>query len=421
MEDYHQYYLVALGQNPNVNGPWFAGVCEGLRKLGPIQSVTIRNTWDKIYDDDLEARSVSSEAEMDTSGEAYHDTSDGDEDSKNEDENDQWEDCNGSDTDTYSPLADTPGLRMDGTRLVGSPSARAWRPTWLNPSYRMKHFDDRENACSVYWEEWQNVQYDFTLVVHMLENARIQPEAFRVPGNKDESQSLSPRLLKCLDAQRTFDEPFLYLAGHLQELHLSIASYDQYPAQRLVPDLSLLRVFLKRAKSLVSLSIILSTANNFVSEEIILYKSSNVFPTLVELELHGLRALSIVGLRISYSDLIGLLFLKLPNLESLRLSSIALVGGKWENVVEGLRQRKHMKKCVLKSPLSYEDLYDIYPPGLFNNALEDQVLSVNSNYIVYGGRHPSLQRDEVDSASLKYLESLDQELNKIHKAFGQQA
>ncbi|KAL8880020.1 MAG: hypothetical protein Q9192_008108 [Flavoplaca navasiana] len=74
MEDYHQYCLVALEQDPNVNGPWFAGVCEGLRKLGPVQSVTIRNTWDKIYDDDLEARSVFSEAEMDTKGEAHHDT-----------------------------------------------------------------------------------------------------------------------------------------------------------------------------------------------------------------------------------------------------------------------------------------------------------------------------------------------------------
>ncbi|KAL8983642.1 MAG: hypothetical protein Q9205_002178 [Flavoplaca limonia] len=139
-----------------------------------------------------------------------------------------------------------------------------------------------------------------------------------------------------------------------------------------------------------------------------------------ELELHGLSALSIVGLRMSYRDLVGVLFLKLPNLDSLSLSYVELMeGGIWENVVEGLRQRKHMKKCALKSPLSYGHPYDTYPPGLFNNALEDVVLSVNSDYIVYGGRHPSLQRDEVDSASLKYLESLDQALNKIHKAFSQ--
>ncbi|KAL8880279.1 MAG: hypothetical protein Q9198_002283 [Flavoplaca austrocitrina] len=306
MEDYHQYYLVALG-----------------------------------------------EAEMDTKDEDHHDTSDGDEDNENKDENDEWEDWNSSDTDTYSPLADAPGLRMDGTHLVGSPPARAWRPTWLNPPYRTKHFHDRENVCSVYWEEWHNVQHDFALIVQMLKKARIQPKAFRVPGNKNESQSLSAQLLKCLDAHKSFDEPFLYLAGHLQELHLSIASYDQTPAQRLVPELSLLRAFLKGAKSLVSLSLILSTENNINSEEIVLYKSSNVFPTLVELELHGLSALSIVGLRISYSDLVGLLFLKLPNLESLSLSYIELVeGGIMENVVEGLRQRKHMKKCVLKSPLS---------------------------------------------------------------------
>ncbi|KAL8845017.1 MAG: hypothetical protein Q9176_000689 [Flavoplaca citrina] len=139
-----------------------------------------------------------------------------------------------------------------------------------------------------------------------------------------------------------------------------------------------------------------------------------------KLELHGLSALSIVGLRMSYRDLVGVLFLKLPNLDSLSLSYVELMeGGIWENVVEGLRQRKHMKKCALKSPLSYGHPYDTYPPGLFNNALEDVVLSVNSDYIVYGGRHPSLQRDEVDSASLKYLESLDQALNKIHKAFSQ--
>ncbi|KAL9619491.1 MAG: hypothetical protein Q9204_008295 [Flavoplaca sp. TL-2023a] len=296
MEDYYQYCLVALGHDPSVNDPWFAGVCEGLRELGPVQS-------DKIYDDDLDVRSVSSEAEMDTEDEARHDTSDSDEDNENEDENDEWEDWGSSDTDTYSPLADAPDLRMDGTRLVGSPSAREWRPTWLNPPYRMKDFHDSENLCSVYWEEWHNVQHDFPLIVQMLRNARIQPKAVRVPGNKDESQSLSAQLLKCLDAHKSFDEPILYLAGYSQELHLSIASYDQTPTPRLVPDLSLLRAFIKHAKSLVSLSLILSTENNINSEEVVLYKFSNVFPTLVELELHGLSALSIVGLGISYSDL----------------------------------------------------------------------------------------------------------------------
>lgn len=170
----------------------------------------------------------------------------------------------------------------------------------------------------------------------------------------------------------------------------------------------------------MSLSLILSTKNEISSlERIVHYRFTDVFPALVGLELNNLSALGIVGLRISYSDLLGLLFPKLPNLESLFLAYIELVGGgKWEYVVEGLRQRKHIKKCVLMSPLRYGNPYSTYPNRLIDNTSANDILSVNSDYIVHGGRHPALQDDEVDGASLKYLGSLDQELKKIYKSLG---
>lgn len=188
MEDYHQYCLVARAQDPNFNGPWFAGVCEGLRKLGPVQSVTIRNTWDMIYDDDMDARSAASEAETDTNDGGNFDTSENHQDI----EDDEWEDCQSNDSCTDNLLADVPGLRLDGTRLVGSLSARAWRPTWLNPSYTVEHFHDRENVYSVYWEGWHNFQQDFALVVRMLKMARIQPDAFRIPETKTSLRAFQP-------------------------------------------------------------------------------------------------------------------------------------------------------------------------------------------------------------------------------------
>ncbi|KAL8994826.1 MAG: hypothetical protein Q9169_005302 [Polycauliona sp. 2 TL-2023] len=418
METYRQYSLVAQARGTNHDGSWFAGVCDGLRKLGPIRSVTIRNTWDMVYDDDT--WSESSDGSLDTREVLLTGVEDDDQCMDNTE--DQWEDCSSNDELSETMLPDHAGLRSDGTRLVGSPLARAWPPTWLNPPYMTEHFFNRENVCGVSHDEWYRLHREFALTIQLLESAKIQPLAFRVTGNTDESELLSANALECLDTKKASEDPFLSLASNLKELNLSLA---EWTASRRIPDLRLLRAFIQRAVSLVSLSLVLSTGSGYdvsgddstgEDEDMAVYEFTNIFPTLAKLELSKLSQLRFFGLRISYRDLVGLLFLKLPSLEMVWLSQIDLIkGGKWENIVEGLRHLSHIKYCCLESPLTYA-LRDTY---LDNSLLGANIfLLANSRYIKYGGRHPALKKDEPDSASLKYLESLNQEFNKVRKALG---
>ncbi|KAL8751772.1 MAG: hypothetical protein Q9199_006195 [Rusavskia elegans] len=420
IEDYRQQKQIALAQETNIDSPWFAGVCEGLRKLGPIQSVTIRNTWDMINDDDT--RSDTSECASETAGDIQPVT-------KEDDQNmeimeDEWEDCGSSDASTgHTVVKDIPGgLRCDGTRLVGSPLARAWPPTWLNPPTDEAILAHREKICGLSYDEWYSIRQDFLLVTQMLKSANKQPLVFGVPGNSDHSESLSPHALKTLDAETVQDSPFLYLAGNLKTLHLSIAWLEENVTRQLVPTFPLLKAFLQRAKSLASLTLLLPIetwedrgSDDSDDEGYSLYKFTEVFPTLGGFASSNLSTLHVSGLEITYRDLVGLLFLKLSNLKSLELSYIQLVsGGHWENIIEGLRQIRQLDRCSLSPSLLYPN-FQAYT-NQFSYVPEEDFLNANSNYILHGGRHPNLKEHEVDSASLKYLESLNQELDKVKSA-----
>ncbi|KAL8670326.1 MAG: hypothetical protein Q9168_005126 [Polycauliona sp. 1 TL-2023] len=402
MQSYRQHLAVAKSQATNVDGAWFTGTCEGLRKLGPIRSVTIRNSWDMVHEDDTWCDF--DEGSVDAGDDAHPDT-DLDEQQDMDNMEDQWEDCSSNDASSDFMTSESPGLRCDGTRLVGSPLARACPPTWLSPPSTSKQLSDRESICGVDWEAWNSVDQEFALLTQILKSAKLQPYAFRVLGNLDGSERLSANALGCLDVNEFPDSPFLCLASNLKEFHLSLSVFEGSAALRPVPDLSLLKSFIERAKSLVSLKLLMpskcvGSALEETFEDQLSFDFTNVFPTLIQMDLSNLNTLGLVGLRISYRDLIGLLFLKLPNLQNLHLLKVKLVnGGDWENIVEGLRHR-HMRTCDLI--VSYSGSRQL-------------LLKANSDYIVHGGRHPALKGDEADSASLKYLESLKQELDGIQK------
>lgn len=421
IEDFRQQKQIALARETNIDSLWFAGVCEGLRKLGPIQSVNIRNTWNMIYDEDI--RSDTSECASETGDDICPGFNEDDQDME-----DQWEDCGSSDASTVDVVStDIPGgLQCDGTRLVGSPLARAWPPTWLNPPSNEYHLSQREKICGLPYDEWYSIRQEFVLVTQMLKSADKQPMIFRVPGNSDSSESLSPHALKSLDTETLLDSPFLYLATNLKTLHLSIAWLEEDVTRQLVPTLSLLKAFIKRAKGLASLTLILPietwddrNSDDSDNEGYSFYKFTETFPTLGGFELSNLSSLEFCGLEITYRDLVGLLFLKLSNLKSLDFSYIQLVnGGHWENIIEGLRQLRQLDKCSLGPSLLYPN-FQTYP-GQSKPSPKD-FLNASSNYILHGGRHPNLKEHEVDSASLKYLESLNEELDKVKPAFGVKA
>ena len=369
IEDLRQQNQIALAQETLVDSAWFAGVCNGLRKLGPIQSVIIRNTWDMIYDKDN--RSDTSGCTSEIGDDTHIGFKEDDQDTENIE--DQWENCGSSDASTVGMmLTKTPGgLRCDGTRLVGSPLARCWPPTWLNPPTDQAILSHRKNACGLPYDEWYSIRQEFLLVTQLLKSAGKQPLLFGVPGNSDHSESLSQHALKSPDAEIVHDSPFLYLAGKLQVLHLSIAVLEEDASQPLVPSLPLLRAFLEKAKSLVMLTLIFAvetwrhrdpddSENNGYS----LYKFTEVFPTLGGRVLNNLSNLHVCGLEITYRDLVGLLFLQLSNLTSLYFSNVQLVGGgHWENIIEGLRQIRQLDRCSLDPSLLYPN-FQIYTSQL---------------------------------------------------------
>ncbi|KAL8802130.1 MAG: hypothetical protein Q9182_003996 [Xanthomendoza sp. 2 TL-2023] len=432
MEGFRQYSLLATGQDdrPVVDSPWFTHVCEGLRKLGSIHSVVIRNTWDMIYDDDIgwDSRDDRSDTSAGDTNEEVYDGHQSDS-SDLEKDDDDWSDCSSSYAFTMErPIAGAPGLRNDGTRSVGSPLARTWPPERLQPPFTRNHLSDREMVCSRIWDDWYSVYDEIILVIQMLKSANKQPLSLRVPGNKDQSESLSPGALSMEEPPKN---PFIHLASHLKKLELSIASLEYGTTVRLVPNLGLLIDFLKRAKSLTWLNLRLPVENpdsdsdsgsdheeESENEGYSLYKFANVFPPLSQLQLNNLTDLILYGLEITYRDLAGLLFLKLPKLKTLAISYIQLVkGGHWEDIVEGLRRISDLKECILGSPLLYSN-FQTYPSRL--HPLDDEFLLLNSTYIMSGvpACHPALKRHERESASGKYLERLNETLDEVRKSIG---
>ncbi|KAI4226940.1 MAG: hypothetical protein LQ349_006804, partial [Xanthoria aureola] len=394
IEDFRQQNQIALAQETHVDSAWFAGVCKGLRKLGPIQSVTIRNTWDMIYDEDTRSDTSGYTSEI---GDDTHPGSKED-DQDIEDIEDQWENCGSSDASTVDMmLTKTPGgLRCDGTRLVGSPLARCWPPTWLNPPTDQAILSHRKNACGLPCDEWYSIRQEFLLVTQLLKSAGKQPLLFGVPGNSDHSESLSQHALKSPDAEIVHDSPFLYLAGKLQVLHLSIAVLKEDASQPLVPSLPLLRAFLEKAKSLVMLTLMFAV-ETWRHRDLDGSENNATF-TFVDLRspTETLLAYCSCDCRIS----------------RLYFSNVQLVGGgHWENIIEGLRQIRQLDRCSLDPSLLYPN-FQIYTSKL-SCVSEEDFLNANSNYILHGGRHPNLKNHEVDGASLKYLESLNQELDKV--------
>ncbi|KAI4245645.1 MAG: hypothetical protein L6R40_002446 [Gallowayella cf. fulva] len=424
MEGFRQHSLLARGQDTNIDRPWFARVCEGLRKLGPVHSVFIRNTWDMIYDDDDDDDDIGNHCSANES-DTDKETHDGHQSKGNDLENnhDDWEDCGSSDASSIDRLLESaPGLRSDGTRLVGSPLARAWPPERLQPPFQEHHLSDREKVCGVPWDEWYSVYQEFILVAQMLKSADKHPVFLRIPGNDDSSESLSPCVLT---VDKSPNNPFLHLSSQLKTLQLSIAPLEYGTTIRLAPRLSLLMDFFRTTKSLTSLNLKLPVENadsdsedeeRSEDEGYSLYNFTNIFPPLPQLQLTNLNFLCLAGLEISYRNLAALLFLKLPNLKSLAFWHIQLVkGGYWEDIIEGLRHIRHLKSCILSNPLLYSNFH-MYPSQLHRSP--EGFLHANGRYVELGGRHPALKKHETDSASLKYLERLNETLDQVRKAIG---
>lgn len=421
MEGYRQYCLLAQAERADVKSPWFVRAVEGLRKLGPIQSVTIRNTWDMVYDDDI-ARDIWQDIS--------EDNSDYDEMMDNrfnavENKEDDWEDCGSSDASLSGhALGRAPGLRADGTRLVGSPLARAWPYSRLQPTSigrSLCNAELKELSERFHIPEWLCVDWAFDNLVQLLVSADQQPLEFCIPSNGENEQALSTYHLGSHNLSLD-----LSFAENLQSLFLAVASLERETTTLLLPDLPLLKVFLKTTKLLTGLTLDLPIEQNhsiFSDEDsdadqgdgYALFQFTQIFPPLQDLQITHLRTLNLSGLEITYRNLAGLLFLKAPNLTCLSLSHIQLAkGGHWEDIIEGLRHLHHLDACFFIT-LLYPNFQE-YPDEV--TAAASLSLDAHSRYVVSGGRHPDLDEEEPDNTSLIYLERLNETLNILKKTTG---
>ncbi|KAI4180886.1 MAG: hypothetical protein L6R41_006962 [Letrouitia leprolyta] len=413
MMGYRQFIILAQQQKDNTSRSWFDRVCEGLRKLGPIQSAIVRNAWDTGCREIILDDSSGDSSEVDVDEYLDHDPG---KMSGLDDVDGEWEDFSSSEATSsgHRSLQRLVALGIDGMRLVGSPLARAWTPSWLQPPSSALALSAQEIISAFDYDEWYSVGQSFDLLVRLLSAADKHPQILRVPGNHDGSEGLSPISLDS-NSSLLASSSSKALTG-LKTLHLRIVPYKS------VPHLTLLKKFFRIPNSMMNLSLFLplrSDEDSLVSDNseaseddgYIVFNFTRVFPPLRQIQLSRLRSLVLQGLGISYKNLTGLLILKLPNFSHLTLSYIQLLqGGYWEDIIEGLRHLNRIVDCCLES-LSYYDI-DPYQDELAELDLYE-FLQANASYVVCGGRHPSLRDGEADIDSLKFLTRLNATLDRL--------
>ncbi|KAL9003043.1 MAG: hypothetical protein Q9188_004055 [Gyalolechia gomerana] len=226
LDGYYQHTLLAQEQKSDIKDRWFIIVCDGLRKLGPVQSVTIRNTWDMIYDDVI----------LDDFGE------------------------NSSDSDE----------EMDDLDCRSDTEAELF---------------SHEMVSRVAIDEWHSIGQAFNLLVQLLTSTEKRPRVFRIPGNVGGAESFSPTLLESDKSTPAFS--FLNSSVNLKTLHLKLASVERGATVELVPDLSLLKTFFKTSMSLTTLTLVLLIEWIQDHEDSVkdhsLYNFTQVFPPLPQL------------------------------------------------------------------------------------------------------------------------------------------
>lgn len=360
---------------------WLDRVDRGLKKMRSIDSITIRNSWNMIYEDRHK------HPDEIISGFMFPHTTKG-----------------------YA-IVD-----RNGMRLVGSPLARSWSFAYLQPQSIESHnyhgpihgspsaVSDgivdllqvlrRINSAGMmqHVKEFVVFEYSGTL-------GRVSPYAF--PNNTD------------------IHIQFKSLSSNLRVLDLKFAPCIMEPARQPMLDLQIFKRFLEAAQCLESMRLFLPcTEDGFEARDVhSLYHFALVFPEGLTWNLPCLRELMLHGLRASYSELVTLLFLNCPKLDYLGLSYFQLKDGHWEDIIEGLRRIPNFvdfnssEKGLLCSTNGlfhiWADTEERYEDGEWGFS------ELISEYISDGGRHPCLARDAPDSASTKYMDRLNETLDKL--------
>ncbi|KAI4269420.1 MAG: hypothetical protein LQ337_007300 [Flavoplaca oasis] len=381
---------------------WSGRVYRGLKNLGPIVSVTIRNTWEMIYDlqDDNNNEMTRSyncppRFKHQVVSICYDVAKDG--------------------------LVSRNCIQSDGTRLVGSPSARTYPATGLPPHATQDW--DTMGETQMMTTSSSSGYYEFLEIVDLLNSAGKRPKNIIVVGGLGMDGFRTGISAQIFDPQQNLDpRGLLDLASGLTSLQLTIADNVHEENYSLVPlpSIGLLGQFLWRARSLEVLSLdfpcnlgnidsTIPTSNN-------LCKLSSVaqpwLPT-------GLKVLYLNGFTASYRELGTHLFLCLPSLVNLIMGVFSLNEGCYEDLIKGLRHHIRLQNFQLGCHILSADGNGVLPPGFIKGVAEtqDKYCNTLSDFATMGQTLPGFGIEERDVLFNEWLQQMKTEENQLMSAY----
>ncbi|KAL8754721.1 MAG: hypothetical protein Q9199_004145 [Rusavskia elegans] len=368
IEGFLQYSLHFQERGNILRPSWFNRVVRGLGLIGPIDSVAARNTWNDIYDED----------EID---EVYEDQ----DIIQQHPHWDYWDmrSCNvpmnRSDPD-MDRLVKSGRIQSNGRRVVGSPSARAYPPTGLQP-LSPKPMNSTPDAVGLLETGLSDSRWELVKLVELLHASGQKPLQLEMRSDIETMTGIPARFFNAGELLNAGS--LIALADNLRTLHLELSYHPGNPAGE---NLQILVQFLQKATRLRVLTLELPPRNigNFAT-----YRLNQIFKPIDQWIRPTLTKLVLALLSTGYEDLSRLIFFNLPHLRNLQLFGISLLDGIWENIVEGLHQIVPLTMCKLYGALyqSNGKFYCSNDTATTNDELTD-FLAADSRYVMEGGTHP---------------------------------
>ena len=274
-------------------------------------------------------------------------------------------------------------------RPTGSPLARNWNSSHLCPQrnwvpHGLDEASQKRHVASHYW----------TIICALIRSQK-SIQTFATGGTCDIS-------LFCFDKSQVglYSLDIVAFSG-LKTLKLRITYDDK---NTLIPYASMdgLRSLLGSMHHLESLT--LSLPDNRPNQ--LLYSCEDIFPP--QGRWSHLTSLHLDNFASSATDFLTLLTRAMPNLKDLHLSTIELLSGTWEGVLECMMQLMHLSLLLI-----YPDTEFLHCGGdKFLDEQESFIRDEIENYVVYGGRHPCLRPNQSKSAAKEYV---TEELRQFYK------
>ncbi|KAL8921111.1 MAG: hypothetical protein Q9208_005864 [Pyrenodesmia sp. 3 TL-2023] len=287
---------------------------------------------------------------------------------------------------------------MAGKRSLGSPVARGWPFTSLQPTAQRIA---RHGANTTLEEMVRNGKSDgsleFRTALRLLEATAKHPSFLGIMGDSSAGSGIPSPLfgIGCPPPM-----PSLGVWHRHRVLRLKLAYYDSRGTSQ-APPLDRLKSMFRSIAALEEFTLQLPFNHGHEDTEERHYGFSQVFPPITEWCLPRLRSFTLGGLTSSFQDIVGLFFLSLPQLKSLQLGVLGLTDGRWEYIIEGLRHHIVLEECHIGGELANPDFGPFFAPK-YGEVYDDFEKDL-SEYVVHGGRHPCLPVDWSDDASSEYL------------------